>query len=655
MKKILKKISAIALFLVLIVTSTLSTEVEAATKGVKKISIASIKSKNLTMNKGTTKTLNVKVKISNKKISKAFTVKSSNKKVVKAVKTGSKIKLTALKDGKSTITVTSKADKNKKCTLKVTVVTPVKPTPDVAVTGISLNKTSATAYAGTKVNLTATIAPSTASNKNVVWESSNNNFATVSNGVVTLKAAGTVTITAKSAANAGIMAKCTITIKAPNGIKSIEYLSSHGVTIELNKAQKLSADQFKVIVGASKRATFICTGEIVDISTKDNKVYVVSLKNDDLDGRYVRVSISGLEGVEGVVKKEIKMMPKAGEVYETELCVSGQASTGKTTSTYVEIDNMYGNYTITYPSETKGFTVSREGTRLYVTRFFDTPGHYEFTYTAKDEYGHIRKGKLSTNVYDSDNMCGHKHDEYGWIKGTSGYSVSNSITVYGGSGSYTYELVGETHGLSINASGKVTGTITKPGDYKVKVKATDASNSSIYTYVEYTVHVEQGILVSGIVKDALGNSMSNAAIDFDNMDIDDHNGNIMGYSKTDGYNIYVVPGIYTIRVNSYDSDHYYYFYNVEVTEKGLAYDVQLPLYKITPEIDSDKYSNVTYWYDASKIDIGYNKTIYLEKGSHIIKAKATRKSDSKNVTLMAKINVTGEMTFTPTEIPYETR
>ena len=63
---------------------------------------------------------------------------------------------------------------------------------------INLNKTSGTKYIGETENLTVIYNPSnTTDNKNVTWTSSNNNVASINNGVVTAKGIGNATITAK--------------------------------------------------------------------------------------------------------------------------------------------------------------------------------------------------------------------------------------------------------------------------------------------------------------------------------------------------------------------------------------------------------------------------------------------------------------------------
>ena len=69
---------------------------------------------------------------------------------------------------------------------------------NVDVTAVSLNKTSATIKVGETVALSATVTPANATDPSITWSTSNASVATVSNGVVTGKSEGTVTITATS-------------------------------------------------------------------------------------------------------------------------------------------------------------------------------------------------------------------------------------------------------------------------------------------------------------------------------------------------------------------------------------------------------------------------------------------------------------------------
>ena len=120
-------------------------------------------------------------------------------------------KVTAIKAGTTVITATAKDDSgiSASCTVQVTV-------PTVKVTGITLNKTTASVVKGKTVALTATVTPDTATDKTIKWTTSNKNLATVStDGVVTAVAAGTATITATAADDSGVKATCKITVTNP--------------------------------------------------------------------------------------------------------------------------------------------------------------------------------------------------------------------------------------------------------------------------------------------------------------------------------------------------------------------------------------------------------------------------------------------------------
>ena len=121
--------------------------------------------------------------------------------------------ITAVALGTATITVTT-ADSGKTASCTVTVIA----TSPVAVTGVTLNKTTLSLSMGNSETLIASVLPSSASNKEVSWSSGNQNVATVSeSGLVTAVALGTATITVTTA-DGGKNASCTVTvITAANG------------------------------------------------------------------------------------------------------------------------------------------------------------------------------------------------------------------------------------------------------------------------------------------------------------------------------------------------------------------------------------------------------------------------------------------------------
>ena len=93
----------------------------------------------------------------------------------------------------------------------------------VKVSSITLNQTSLTMTSkGQTASLTATVNPGNAANKSITWSSSNSSVTTVSaNGTVTAVANGTADITATAADGSGVSAKCSVTVRVPNNIKTM--------------------------------------------------------------------------------------------------------------------------------------------------------------------------------------------------------------------------------------------------------------------------------------------------------------------------------------------------------------------------------------------------------------------------------------------------
>ena len=90
--------------------------------------------------------------------------------------------------------------------------TPVTP---VAVTGVTLNTTTASVQVGNSITLVATVLPENADNKKVTWSSANPAIASVSNGVVTAYQEGQVEITVTTV-DGSKTASCIVTIVAPD-------------------------------------------------------------------------------------------------------------------------------------------------------------------------------------------------------------------------------------------------------------------------------------------------------------------------------------------------------------------------------------------------------------------------------------------------------
>ncbi|MEE1121866.1 MAG: Ig-like domain-containing protein [Prevotella sp.] len=97
----------------------------------------------------------------------------------------------------------------------------------IPATGITLDKTTAELTEGETLTLTATVTPENATDKTVVWTSSDETVATVRDGVVTALKAGKATITAKSGE---VSATCEITVNA-------KVIPATGITLDKTTAE----------------------------------------------------------------------------------------------------------------------------------------------------------------------------------------------------------------------------------------------------------------------------------------------------------------------------------------------------------------------------------------------------------------------------------
>ena len=180
-------------------------------------------------------------------------------------------KITAVAEG--TATITAKAGEQT-ATCAVTVV--AKDADIVAVTGITLNKTTLSLEEGDEETLTATVLPENATNKTVTWTSSDTGVATVENGKVTAVAAGNATITAKAGEQT---AECAVTVTAAEeATVPVESITLNKTEVTLTEG---SSEILKATVtpeGATdKTVTWSSSEETVATVNAEGKVIAVAV------------------------------------------------------------------------------------------------------------------------------------------------------------------------------------------------------------------------------------------------------------------------------------------------------------------------------------------------------------------------------------------
>ena len=208
---------------------------------------------------------------------------SENGKIAKAYgKTLNTAKVTAIGVGKTTITYTI-GGKEASCEVTVTPRT-------ISVESITLNKPQLSLVKGATETLTATVLPTTATDKTVIWESSDTAVATVKDGIVTAVAAGNATITAKAGEKT---ATCAVTVTNPSNSGSSSggggsSTPRYAVTVpdktengSLSVTPKNAKKGSDVTVTATPDKGY----EVDDIVAKDAKGNKLTLK-DNGDGTY---------------------------------------------------------------------------------------------------------------------------------------------------------------------------------------------------------------------------------------------------------------------------------------------------------------------------------------------------------------------------------
>ena len=631
----------------------------AAAGTVKSIAVTNLPAKQLTLKKGKAFTLKTKVTVSGK-ASKKVTYKTSNKKIATV---NAKGKITAKKKGTAKIYVISKADKKKKCTVTVTVGTPV--------TKVKLNKTKSTMTIGKKQTLKATVTPKKASSKAVVWKSSNKKVATVtSKGVVKAKKAGTVTITATAKDGSGKKASCKVTVKkasaakpdnpvpvTPLGIKSVKIVQGDMMEVTFTKATVLTAADFNVWAKRYESADYLKKYTVSQVMTKDSITYKVYITGDMVFGKglYIKVEVPKLK-----LSKECVYME---DTYNVENSVTLSYKVGATVKdTRQRLGTGYANYSISGLPAGIQYEVTTEATKR-VMEFSGSPrkaGVYDSVLVYEDEIGSKYRLTIRWIIYDADNLIVCDKEE-GAIN-TDWSSLFTPVYAYGGSGSYTYEIIRAESDSAILDNCKITDDGDKininakgiaSGVYKIRIRVIDQKDGTKTGTGTLTFTIVDSYYIKGIVRDANGDPIEQYRYSIINKNkYAEYSNTISGvrYStynlstkKYDGtfYNEGLESGIYDITISDRSGSVSKSIYNLTAlprkegqtstdTDLKMMFDVTLPVYKIKIEMDPNApeevqgFTKFATWHDVAGSKY-YNEgtTQYLPNGTYYLSCTGT--------------------------------
>ena len=236
---------------------------------------------------------------------KTVTWTSSDEEVATVDATG---KITALKEGTTTITVTANDEGKKSASCQVIVTKSV-----IEVTELKLDSTAVELEEGEDVTFTVTVLPDDATIKNVIWTSSDETVATVDkDGKVTAVKEGTATITAQSTDGSKRSASCEITVKKPIVLVSEIKLDNASLSLEEGASKAITAT-VKPTDATDKSLTWKSSDETV--ATVDATGKVTALKEGT-----VIITAQAADGSE--VTAECKVTVSKKVVYATDVSIS---------------------------------------------------------------------------------------------------------------------------------------------------------------------------------------------------------------------------------------------------------------------------------------------------------------------------------------------
>ena len=349
----------------------------------------------ITLNEGDT--YNLIMSVTPDDFTDAVTWKSTDTDVVTVTETGV---IKAVGTGTATVKLTVG---NVSTSCRITVLQPV--------TSISLDRSSLSLDSSDNYQLSAYIYPSTASNKNVVWESSDPSVATVDdNGMVTALKKGTAKITVKAMDGSNVSASCTVTVKNTTYVcDTVDKIES-----QHNYENECSDSWIYTIEGAE--CIEVGFDERTAVESGFDYIYIFSA-DDTMVGQYTGTDLAGktirIEGPKVRIKLEsddsgnewgfkVTSVKRASKSHMMELIPAKEA-------TCIE----EGNNSYYYCSECNKY-------------FKDEAGTIETTIS--DEIIPVKKDHEYVNGYCK--YCNKAQYEAGWKKTSTGWWYDNGDGTY---------------------------------------------------------------------------------------------------------------------------------------------------------------------------------------------------------------------------------
>lgn len=540
---------------------------------------------------------------------------------------------------------------------------------------LKLKKKKLSLKVGEKKTLKVTVKPKNATLK---WKSNKKKIATVSKkGVVKGKKKGTAKITVTSGKK---KATCKVTVKQTYNIKAVEVINSKVIRVTLNKAKKLTANDFAVIKKRSSEAKNTQKLTVASVSNSKNKVYTLvlatnyDLETDDnyvADNDYVSVTIKKLNGLKtketiyysSAIPRNVYIGGKTGDIINEDVAfnssyrgyLSGVKVSGLPAGLRAEVHNQF--VTI------KGIpTAVANGTTV--------------TMTAKDELGKSLTQKVLFYIGSDTQIVSYIPTEGRTILANNNSSESFVIHAFGGSGRYKYSLVNNTnkyiaideddndiyfYGYRNNEANK--REYLPAGRYSVSYAIADRDNAAITAGGSLDVTAVNGVKITGTVVAGDNSAVSNANVNawFKDVNHTFYSNSLNAYTESgdstnpDNPSVKLPKGSYELVV--YPSQAYSLeasaggaVSGVENYNPGTANQVRnfaLPIYKVSfasTAIDVTKYG-----FDIEGVDGDGRKPYgsaeaYLKKGSYRVDETETVTTTTGFTTTTSTYKITAQFT-----------
>ena len=318
-------------------------------------------------------------------------------------------------------------------------------TVEIPVTSVTVNPTSLNLIVGDNATLTATVAPSNATNKKITWTSSNTSVATVSNGTVTAKAAGTATITATSSNGEKGTATVTVT-KSGSDLKISNFVTDCGTSAKVGTTVTLAAS-----------------------AEGGSGSYQYAFKVKSADGTWATIQDTSSKSI---------ATWKTSVAGQKTLYVYVKDSTGKVVSdmlNFTVIDNVVTPLSITNFTTNKGTTATKGTTVTLSAKAAGGSGSYQYAFkvqSANGTWATIQDTSSKSTASWKASVAGQK-TLYAYVKDSTGKVVSKALNFN----------VTEVKPLSITSFTTNKGTTaTKGTTVTLSAAATGGSGSYQYAF-----------------------------------------------------------------------------------------------------------------------------------------------------------------------------